>query len=63
MCHVVMDEAGVGKDAAGLRMSDETLMHRGHDLWLATWCRAINFKSMLKKRQSMLNLHQNRHAS
>ena len=36
MCHVVMDEAGVGKDAAGLRKSDETLMHRGHDLWLAT---------------------------
>jgi hypothetical protein len=36
MCHVVMDEAGVGKDAAGLRQSDETLMHRGHDLWLAT---------------------------
>jgi hypothetical protein len=31
-----MDEAGVGKDAAGLRKSDETLMHRGHDLWLAT---------------------------
>jgi uncharacterized protein YndB with AHSA1/START domain len=36
MCHVVMDEAGVGKDAAELRKSDETLMHRGHDLWLAT---------------------------
>jgi hypothetical protein len=36
MCHVVMDEAGIGKDAAGLRQSDETLMHRGHDLWLAT---------------------------
>jgi hypothetical protein len=36
MCHVVMDEAGVGKDAADLRKSDETLMHRGHDLWLAT---------------------------
>jgi len=36
MCLVVMDEAGVGKDAAGLRQSDETLMHRGHDLWLAT---------------------------
>ena len=31
-----MDEAGVGKDAAALRKSDETLMHRGHDLWLAT---------------------------
>jgi hypothetical protein len=36
MCHVVMDEAGIGKDAAALRNSDETLMHRGHDLWLAT---------------------------
>ena len=36
MCHVGMDEVGVGKDAAGLRKSDETLMHRGHDLWLAT---------------------------
>ena len=35
-CLVVMDEAGIGKDAAGLRQSDETLMHRGHDLWLAT---------------------------
>ena len=35
-CHVVMDEAGVGMDAAKLRKSDETLMHRGHDLWLAT---------------------------
>jgi len=36
MCRVVMDEAGVGKDAAGLRQSDEALMHRGHDLWLAS---------------------------
>jgi uncharacterized protein YndB with AHSA1/START domain len=35
-CHVVMDEAGIGRDAAALRQSDETLMHRGHDLWLAT---------------------------
>ena len=35
-CRVVMDEAGIGKDAAGLRRSDETLMHRGHDLWLAS---------------------------
>jgi uncharacterized protein YndB with AHSA1/START domain len=35
-CHVVMEEVGIGKDAAGLRQSDETLMHRGHDLWLAT---------------------------
>jgi hypothetical protein len=31
-----MEEAGVGKDASGLRKSDETLMRRGHDLWLAT---------------------------
>ena len=36
MCHVVMDDAGIGKDAAGLRKSDETLMHPEHDLWLAT---------------------------
>ncbi len=35
-CLVVMDEAGIGKDAAHLRESDESLMHRGHDLWLAT---------------------------
>lgn len=34
-CHVVMDEAGIGKDAAALLRSDETLMRRGHDLWLA----------------------------
>ena len=33
---VVMDEAGIGKDAAHLRETDESLMHRGHDLWLAT---------------------------
>jgi hypothetical protein len=33
---VVMDEAGIGKDAAGLRESDEALMHGGHDLWLST---------------------------
>jgi hypothetical protein len=31
-----MDEAKVERDAAGLHKSDETLMHRGHDLWLAT---------------------------
>jgi hypothetical protein len=35
-CMVVMDEAGIGKDAAHLRETDESLMHRGHDLWLAT---------------------------
>jgi uncharacterized protein YndB with AHSA1/START domain len=33
-CFVVMDEAGIGADAAALRRSDETRMHRGHDLWL-----------------------------
>jgi hypothetical protein len=35
-CMVVTDEAGKGKDAAHLRESDAGLMHRGHDLWLAT---------------------------
>ena len=35
-CLVVMDEVGKGKDAAHLRETDESLMHRGHDLWLAT---------------------------
>jgi hypothetical protein len=35
-CLVSMDEAGIGADAAGLRRSDKSLMHRGHDLWLAT---------------------------
>jgi Polyketide cyclase / dehydrase and lipid transport len=35
-CMVVMDEAGIGKDAAHLRETDGSLMHRGHDLWLAT---------------------------
>jgi hypothetical protein len=32
---VVMEEVGLGKDAAHLRDTDEGLMHRGHDLWLA----------------------------
>jgi hypothetical protein len=27
---------GKGNDAAHLRETDESLMHRGHDLWLAT---------------------------
>ena len=36
MCLVVTDEVGKGKDAAHLRETDESLMHRGHDLWLAT---------------------------
>ena len=35
-CRVVTDEVGIGKDAAHLRETDESLMHRGHDLWLAT---------------------------
>jgi hypothetical protein len=35
-CMVVTDEVGKVKDAAHLRESDEGLMHRGHDLWLAT---------------------------
>jgi uncharacterized protein YndB with AHSA1/START domain len=35
-CHVVTDEVGIGADAAHLRETDESLMRRGHDLWLAT---------------------------
>jgi len=35
MCRVVTEEVGVGKDAAAFRRNDETLLHRGHDLWLA----------------------------
>ena len=35
-CLVVTDEVGRGSSAAHLRQSDESLMHRGHDLWLAT---------------------------
>jgi uncharacterized protein YndB with AHSA1/START domain len=35
-CLVVTDEVGKGRDAAHLRDTDESLMHRGHDLWLAT---------------------------
>jgi hypothetical protein len=35
-CLVVTDEVGKGKDAAQLRETDESLMRRGHDLWLAT---------------------------
>jgi uncharacterized protein YndB with AHSA1/START domain len=35
-CLVVTDEVGKGKDAKQLRETDEALMHRGHDLWLAT---------------------------
>ena len=35
-CLVVTDEVGKGKDAVHLRETDQSLMHRGHDLWLAT---------------------------
>jgi len=35
-CQVVTDEVGNGRDAARWRRTDEGLMHRGHDLWLAT---------------------------
>jgi uncharacterized protein YndB with AHSA1/START domain len=35
-CRVVTDEVGMGSSAAHFRESDESLMHRGHDLWLAT---------------------------
>jgi uncharacterized protein YndB with AHSA1/START domain len=35
-CLVAMDEVGIGSDAAHLRETDEGLMHRGHDVWLAT---------------------------
>jgi hypothetical protein len=35
-CLVVTDEVGKGKDAVHLRETDRGLMHRGHDLWLAT---------------------------
>lgn len=35
-CLVVTEEVGIGKDAAQLRETDESLLHRGHDLWLAT---------------------------
>jgi uncharacterized protein YndB with AHSA1/START domain len=35
-CRVVTDEVGRGTSAARLRETDESLMHRGHDLWLAT---------------------------
>jgi hypothetical protein len=35
-CLVITEEAGLGKDAAQLRKADEGLLHRGHDLWLAT---------------------------
>jgi uncharacterized protein YndB with AHSA1/START domain len=35
-CRVVTDEVGMGDSAKRLRQADESLMHRGHDLWIAT---------------------------
>jgi uncharacterized protein YndB with AHSA1/START domain len=35
-CRVVTDEVGKGPSAKHLRETDEGLMHRGHDLWIAT---------------------------
>jgi uncharacterized protein YndB with AHSA1/START domain len=35
-CLVVTDEVGKGESAVHLREVDEGVMHRGHDLWLAT---------------------------
>ena len=35
-CRVAMDEAGVGPGAAAFREADESRMHRGHEMWLAT---------------------------
>ncbi|WP_206243404.1 SRPBCC family protein [Novosphingobium terrae] len=35
-CMNVMEEVGKGKGPTHLRNTDQSLMHRGHDLWLAT---------------------------
>jgi len=35
-CRVVTEEAGNGPVATYLRKTDESAMHRGHDLWLAS---------------------------
>jgi len=35
-CRVVTEEVGIGPAARQLRETKETLLHRGHDLWLAT---------------------------
>jgi len=35
-CLVTTDEVGIGQTAANLRQTNETSMHRGHELWLAT---------------------------
>ena len=34
-CQVVTEEAGIGPGARQIRETDETLIHRGHDVWLA----------------------------
>lgn len=35
-CMAVMEEVGNGTVPAHLRDTDQSLMHHGHDLWLAT---------------------------
>jgi uncharacterized protein YndB with AHSA1/START domain len=35
-CLVITDEAGIGPDAAAFREHNQGLLHRGHDVWLAT---------------------------
>jgi uncharacterized protein YndB with AHSA1/START domain len=35
-CRIVTDEVGKGESAIQFRQTDESAMHRGHDLWLAT---------------------------
>jgi hypothetical protein len=44
-CQVVTDEVGNGPDVGNLRQTDEGLMHRGHDLWLATLRRVAENRS------------------
>jgi uncharacterized protein YndB with AHSA1/START domain len=34
-CLVITEEVGIGPDAAMFQKSNEGLLHRGHDLWLA----------------------------
>ncbi len=34
-CRVITEEVGRGEEARQIRASDEGLLHRGHDLWLA----------------------------
>lgn len=34
-CRVITEEVGIGPDASHLRQVDESLLHRGHALWLA----------------------------